>query len=128
MVAFKFIRVKSGLKQLIVLFTLSFVFFCSCGSGHSKQRITAEKAYEAVSRYCHDAYDWSIAKDNPNMMYVKMGEESDSTYEVEFRSYTGASVLFFVNKTTGTTRMVEKEPLLNIEKEAGTMNVFDYLQ
>ena len=73
-------------------------------------------------------YDWSIAKDNPSIMNVMMGEESDSTYEVVFRSYTGATVRFYVNKTTGNTRMVEKVPLLNIENEAGTINLFDYLK
>ena len=29
-------------------------------------------AYEGVSNYCHSAYDWSIAKDNPSIMYVQM--------------------------------------------------------
>ena len=33
-----------------------------------KSEITAEMAYEGVSNYCHSAYDWSIAKDNPSIM------------------------------------------------------------
>lgn len=84
-------------------------------------------AYEGVNNYCHKKYDWSVAKDNPNIMYVQMGEESDSTYQVVFCSYTGSFVHFYVNKTSGTTRMVEKVPNLNIEEEAGTINLFDYL-
>ena len=68
-----------------------------------------------------------MAKDNPDIMYVQMGEEKDSTYQVIFRSYTGTFVHFYVNKTSGTTRMVEKVPSLNVEEEAGAINLFDYL-
>jgi hypothetical protein len=57
-----------------------------------------------------------------------MGEETDSTYQVVFRSYTGAFVHFYVNKASGTTRMVEKVPNLNIEEESGTIDLFDYLE
>ena len=39
-------------------------------------------AYEGVNNYCHSTYDWSIAKENPSMMYVQMGEETDSAYQV----------------------------------------------
>ena len=61
-------------------------------------------------------------------MYLTMGEETDSAYQVVFRSYTGAFVHFYVNKTRGTTRMVEKVPSLNVEEEAGTIELFDYLE
>ena len=84
-------------------------------------------AYEGVSNYCHSAYDWSVAKENSSIMYVQMGEETDSAYQVVFRSYTGAFVNFYVDKTSGTTRMVEKVPSLNIEEDAGTIELFDYL-
>ena len=89
--------------------------------------ITADMAYEGVNKYCHKEYDWSVAKNNPDIMYVQMGEETDSAYQVVFRSYTGAIVHFYVNKTSGTTRMVEKVPNLNVEEDAGTINLFDYL-
>ena len=84
-------------------------------------------ALKGVSNYCHSAYDWSAAEENPSIMYVEMGEETDSAYQVVFRSYTGAFVYFNVNKTSGTTRMVEKVPSLNIEEDAGTIELFDYL-
>ena len=45
-----------------------------------------------------------------------------------FRSYTGAFVFFYVDKASGTTKMVEKVPDLGIEKEAGTMNLFEYIE
>lgn len=90
--------------------------------------MTAEMALEGVSNYCHSAYDWSIAEDNPSIMSVTMGEESDSAYQMVFRSYTGALVYFYVSKTDGTTRMVEYEPTLDAESEAGTIDLHDYLK
>lgn len=61
-------------------------------------------------------------------MYVQMGEETDSAYQVVFRSYTGAFVYFYVDKTSGATRIVEKVPNLNVEEDVGTINLFDYLE
>ncbi|MCR5130423.1 MAG: hypothetical protein K6C10_03050 [Prevotella sp.] len=94
----------------------------------SAGKITAESAYEGVSNYCHRKYDWSIAEGNPSIMYVEMGEETESEYQVIFRSYTGAFVYFYVDKTSGMTRMVERVPSLNVENEVGTINLSDYLE
>ena len=85
-------------------------------------------AYEGVSNYCHKEYDWSVAEDNPDIMYVQMGKETDSAYLVVFRSYTGAFVYFYVDKASGTTRLVEKVPNLDVEEDAGTINLFDYIE
>ena len=110
---------------------------CSChnsksnqtdGSNVSKSTITAEMAYECVNNYCHSAYDWSIAKENPSIMYGEMGEETDSAYQVIFRSYTGALVYFYVDKTSGTTRMVEQVPSLGVEEEVGSFKLSDYTE
>ena len=90
--------------------------------------LTAEMAYQGVSNYCHSAYDWSIAEENPSIMSIKMGEETESEYQVIFRSYTGAIVYFYVDKTSGTTRMVEYVPTLDVENEAGTIDLFDYIE
>jgi hypothetical protein len=38
------------------------------------------------------------------------------------------SFIFYVDKANGTTRMVEKVPSLNIEEDAGTIELFDYLE
>ena len=94
----------------------------------SERKITAEMAYEGVSNYCHKEYDWSVAEENPDIMYVQMGEETETEYIVVFRSYTGAFVHFYVNKTSGNTKMVEKVPNLNVDEDAGTINLFDYLE
>ena len=85
-------------------------------------------AYEGVNNYCHREYDWSIAKENPSMMYVEMGEETDSAYQVVFRSYTGALVYFYVDKTSGSTRMVEQVPSLGVEEEVGRFELSDYTE
>ena len=116
------------MKQISLLLALAVLFFCSCGSKASKNTITKEMAYEGVSNYCHSAYDWSIAEDNPDIMTLEMGEETDSAYQVVFRSYTGALVYFNVDKASGSTKMVEYVPTLDIQNEAGTINLFDYLE
>ena len=119
------------MKHIAFSFILTALLFCSCGSKSTKEsqsKITAEMALEGVNNYCHSAYDWSIAKDNPDIMYVQMGEETDSAYQVVFRSYTGAFVNFYVDKATGTTRMEEYVPTLDVRNEAGTIDIFDYIK
>ena len=97
-------------------------------SANASRIITEDMAYEGVNNYCHSEYDWSIAKDNPDIMYVRMGEETETEYEVIFRSYTGAFVHFYVDKKSGTTRIVEEVPNLDTVEEAGTINLFDHLK
>ena len=126
------------MKYIAYTFVFVALFLCSCRNNVAQssdvqtedmlRTITADMAYEGVNNYCHSAYDWSVAKDNPDIMYVQMGEETDSAYQVVFRSYTGAFVHFYVNKTSGVTRMVEKVPSLNVEEDAGTISLFDYLK
>ena len=125
-------------KYIVFSFLFLVLFLCSCRNNVAQssdaqtedtlRTITADMAYEGVSNYCHSAYDWSAAKDNPDIMYLTMGEETDSIYQVVFRSYTGAFVHFYVNKTSGTTKIVEKVPSLNVEEESGTIELFDYLE
>lgn len=120
------------MKRITLSFLFVVLFLCSCHNSKTNQMqstdITAEMAYEGVNNYCHSEYDWSMAKDNPSIMNVEMGEETESEYQVVFRSYTGALVYFYVDKASGSTRMVEFVPTLNIESEAGTINLFDYLE
>jgi hypothetical protein len=123
------------MKQIALLIALTVLFLCSCGSNASKNTITKEMAYEGVSNYCHSAYDWSVAEGNPDIMTLEMGEETDSAYQVIFRSYTAAFIYFYVDKASGTTRMVECAPGLDMEDDdderqssVGTINLFDYLE
>ena len=53
--------------------------------------------------------------------------ERANAYQVVFRSYTGAFVNFYVDKTSGTTRMEEYVPTLDVKSDAGKINLFDYL-
>lgn len=93
----------------------------------SNNHITEETAFEGVYNYCHSAYDWSIAEDDPDIMYLEMGEETETEYQVIFRSYTGSFVYFHVDKSSGITRLTEYVPILGIEEDAGTINLYDYL-
>ena len=125
-----------------IAFTFIFLALCLCSCHHragvspssdvqaedTLRAITADMAYEGINNYCHSAYDWSMAKDNPDIMSLTMGEETDSAYQVVFRSYTGALVHFYVDKASGTTKIVEKVPSLNVEEEAGTIELYDYLE
>ena len=118
------------MKHLLIPFIFAILFLCSCHNKTASTEstpITAEMAYEGVNNYCHSEYDWSIAEDNPSIMSVTMGEETETEYQVIFRSYTGSFVHFYVDKASGNTRMVEVVPMMNIEEEAGTINLFDYL-
>ena len=128
------------MKYIAYTFVFAALLLCSCRNNQAGvaqspdtqtedtlRTITADMAYEGINNYCHSAYDWSVAKDNPDIMSVTMGEETDSAYQVVFRSYTGALVHFYVNKTSGTTRIIEKVPSLNVEEDAGTIELFDYL-
>ena len=116
------------MKHFVFSFILTVLFLCSCDTHTSKNEITAEMEYEGVSNYCHSTYDWSITEENPSIMYVEMGEETDSAYQVVFRSYTGAFVNFYVDKVSGTTRMEEYVPNLDVRNDAGTIDIFDYIK
>ena len=117
------------MRYIVISSLLIALILCSCHSSKTgSTSITAEMAYEGVNNYCHSEYDWSVAADNPSMMSVEMGEETESEYKVVFRSYTGTFVFFYVDKTSGATRMVEYVPNLDIKNEAGTIDLFDYLK
>jgi hypothetical protein len=128
------------MKHIGISFVFITLLLCSCnnskpegvnGTSVSKRTITKEMAYQGVSNYCHRVYDWSITEDenfDPSIMYVKMGDDTETEYHVIFRSYTGAFVHFYVDKTTGTTRIVEQAPTLDVEEETGTIDLFEYLK
>jgi hypothetical protein len=121
-----------SIRELIVLSSVLMVLLlCSCHSNKTDKiqhvDITAQMAYDGVNNYCHSEYDWSVAKDNPSMMSVTMGEETETEYQVIFRSYTGALVNFHVDKSSGKTRIVESVPALDVDSVVGTINLFDYI-
>ena len=120
------------MKRLAFVFILVLVMgailpACEPKGDDSQSGISKEMAFDGVYNYCHSMYDWSVAKDNPDIMYLEMGEETESEYQVIFRSYTGSFVYFYVDKMSGITRLVEYVPSLEIEEESGTINLYDYL-
>ena len=135
------------MKKLVFVFILVFVMSAvlpACGTKNeissapsvsddsdsegSQNSLSKEMAYEGVYNYCQSMYDWSIAKDNPDIMYLEMGEETESEYQVIFRSYTGALVYFGVDKLSGITRLTEYVPNLEIKEEVETIDLYDYLE
>ena len=119
------------MKHIVITSVLMVLLFCACNRSKTdviqSPRVTAEMAYEGVNKYCHSEYDWSVAEENPSMMSVTMGEETETEYQVIFRSYTGALVYFFVDKASGKTRMVETVPALDVDSVVGSIDLFDYL-
>ncbi|MBQ9400207.1 MAG: hypothetical protein IJU27_06165 [Bacteroidales bacterium] len=111
------------MKRIIGTIVLAALLLCSCKG----RELTAELAYQGVSNYCKSEFDWSSAEDNPSLMSVEMGEETDSEWVVVFRSYTGALTYFHVDKATGSTRMEEYVPILGLRNDAGTIDLFDYI-
>ena len=93
-----------------------------------KPEITQDMAYAGVNNYCHITYDWSIAEEIPDMMYVANCDETETEYVVMFRSYTGAYEYFYVDKASGVTRIVSYEPVQQKETDEGTINIWDYLE
>ncbi len=126
------LSLPSRMKYIVLPTLFTFLLLCSCHKDKTDSvqhvSMTSEMAYEGVNNYCHSEYDWSIAKENPDIMSVAMGDDMESEYKVIFRSYTGALVYFYVDKASGKTRIVEHVPTLNIENEVGTINLFDYLE
>ena len=120
------------MKNFVLLSVLMVLTLCSCHNNKTEviqpSGITAEMAYDGVNNYCHSEYDWSVADENPSMMSVEMGEETETEYQVVFRSYTGALVYFHVDKASGTTRMVESVPALHVDSVIGTIELMDYLE
>ena len=100
------------MKPFALFFALSLLLLSSCGGKTTV--ITADMAREGVSNYCHSNYD--------------LGDETDSTFQVIFRSYTGSFTYFQVNKSGGRTKMTEYVPALNIEQDAGTIELLDWLK
>lgn len=113
------------MKRMVAYILIAVIILSGCSS---KKGVTKVQAYGGVNSSCHSNYDWSPAENNPEIMYVQMGEETDTEYAVIFRSYTGAFVIFYVNKETGSTRIVETVPSFGVEEEVGTIDIHDYLK
>ena len=113
---------------LIIIAIIIIVFaFKNIVHKNNNANISKENAFKGVYNYCHSNFDWSIADKNPDIMYVKMNDETESEYQIMFRSYTGTIIYFNVDKSTGITKMIEYVPSLDIKNEVGTININNYL-
>lgn len=115
-------------NRWILLLLVVAALLPGCGTESAEPGITAEMAYEGVYQYCLAAYDWSAAEENPDLMGLEMGEETEEAYLVTFRSYTGAFVDFRVDKESGAATLTERVPALGIEEDGGTIDLYDYLE
>ena len=119
------------MKYFVISSALIVLLLCSCNRNKTDLTqhadVTAAMAYQGVNNYCHSQYDWSRAEENPDVMYVAMGDSTESEYKVIFRSYTGAFVNFYVDKASGNTHMVESVPALDVDTVTGTINLLDYI-
>ena len=57
---------------------------------------TQEMALEGVNNYINTIFGENISEENRALMSVTNGEETETEYEVIFRSYTGAYQYFYV--------------------------------
>ena len=118
---------KRFMVLVLVLLAGAMLLGCGAKAGDGKRQLTAELACEGVSNYCQRTFGWDPAEDDPELMYLAMGEETETEYQVIFRSYTGAFTYFYVAKADGATRMAEYVPALNLMSEAGTLDIWEYL-
>ena len=89
----------------------------------------AKRQSRADDHFGHCAYYTVVTLDEQNQV-VKQ-ERLDSPEGCGCKSNiasVGAFVNFYVDKTSGTTRMEEYVPNLDVRSEAGTIELFDYLE
>ena len=113
------------LSTIIAILTI--IFLLQGCSFQKNNIVTRDMAYDGVNNYCHENYDWTVAENNPSIMYVEVGNETDTEYQIIFHSYTGALVYFYVNKNDGKTKVTEYVPTLNIKNDLESINIYDYL-
>ena len=92
----------------------------------SESAITGPMALKGVRNYCGSAYGLSTDDGQTADINLEIDDVTDSVYQLSYRSYTGAVVKFYVDRTTGLTRVTEYAPGLDVENDAGTFSILDY--
>lgn len=88
-------------------------------------KVTEEMALEGVRSYLR-SLGLVGAEPDPSSAEPEMGEGNDAEYQVVFRGGLAKLMYFYVEKTSGATRIVEQNRELGTETEAGTFDLFDY--
>lgn len=107
--------------------------FSACGNtvGTTIENLSDEQVLLAVKNYCYtinpDLEDIVNAGEYPVYWEISSGDEQEIV--VLFRSYTGAQIRYYVNRTTGDTYITEYVPGITTEEERTdeNFNVKDYL-
>lgn len=113
---------------IVIVFVICIMFYGCNKNEEVSNKLTKELAYKGVSNYCHKEYDFSSSENNSTVMYIEYGNETETDYQIIFRSYTGAFVYFYVDKINGYTKIEEYAPIVNETNAIGTININDYLK
>lgn len=89
--------------------------------------ITPEMALAGISRYCGAFFGAEPAEGSAFAAGLELKEETESEYQLEYRSYTGAVTYFYVDKESGETRTEEYVPALGLRSEGETFALSAYL-
>lgn len=90
-------------------------------------KLTMKTACRGVSIYCQIECGYRPTATGSKNGTLIIGDETDGEFLFIYRSYTGSRTKFFVDKATGSTRVVEYVPVLDTETEAGSFDLYDYL-
>lgn len=119
-------------KYLILIASVLLTALCGCGRNSAAAAITDEQALRAIRTYCCTV--------NPNLEDIVNAEEYPVYWEISssgedetavlFRSYTGAQIRYYINRTTGETYVTEYVPGITPEEQRTdeSLNIRDYLE
>ena len=114
-------------KKAVLLCLLVCVFLTACG----KKAISDEQALSAVKRYCYSSNPdlESIVKAGEYPVYWDIASSDEQEVVVLFRSYTGAQIRYYIDRTSGEAYSTEFVPGLSAEESLTDegFNVRDYL-
>lgn len=129
----KLIRAAALVLSVLMLMTV----LCSCGKESKKEEPAAaeklkdEQLLSAVKNYCLKANPdlEEIVNAGEYTVYWEITSNDGNEAVVLYRSYTAAENLFYINLTTGDTRVTENVPgITDGEQETDiSFNIKDYL-
>ena len=93
--------------------------------------ITEQQALDAIMKYCYSENPdlESIVEEGEYPVYWDASESSESEIVIVFRSYTGAIIRYYVDRSTGDTYVTEFVPGITDDEERTdeVFNVKDYM-
>ena len=93
--------------------------------------ISDEQAVMAIKEYCYSQNPdlKKIEKDGEYPVYWEVSSSNEDEIVVLFRSYTGAQIRYYIDRTTGNTQITEFMPGISQDEEPmeETLNVRDYI-